>query len=72
MLYALGQSLSAVAISPLQNKKLMIYIPEGAIVEIPLDAPECGIVEAIWEGRSIEVFAEDVRKRGSKIRAAHS
>jgi len=72
MLYTLGQPLSAVAFSPVQSKKTIIFIPEGAVVEIPHDAPESGLVQAIWEGESIEVFAEDVRDRGYKVHAAHS
>ena len=72
MLYTLGQPLSAVAFSPVQSKKTIIFIPEGAVVEIPHDAPESGLVHANWEGKAIEVFAEDVRERGYKVHAAHS
>jgi hypothetical protein len=72
MLYTLGQPLSAVVVSSIQTKKTIIVIPDGAVVEIPHDAPECGLVEAIWEGKSIEVFAEDVLERGSIDRAAQS
>jgi hypothetical protein len=72
MLYTLGRPLSAVAVSPAQTKKTIIFIPEGAVVEIPHDALECGLVQAIWEGKSIEVFAEDVRERGYKVHVAHS
>ena len=72
MLYALGQPLSAVTLLPLQTKKTIIFIPEGAVVEIPHDAPEYGLVQAIWEGKAIEVFAEDVRERGCRVHAAHS
>jgi hypothetical protein len=72
MLYTLGQPLSAVVFSPVQSKKTIIFIPEGAVVEIPHDAPESGLVQAIWEGESIEVFVEDVRDRGCKVHAARS
>ena len=72
MLYTLGQPLSAVAFSPDHPKKTIIFIPEGAILEIPHDDLECGLVEAIWEGKSIQVFAEDVLERGYKVQAAHS
>jgi hypothetical protein len=72
MLYSLGRPLNAVAVSPAQTKKTIIVIPEGAVVEVPHDAPECGLVQAIWEGKSIEVFAQDVRERGYKVHAAHS
>ena len=72
MLYTLGQPVNAVAVSPVETKKTIIVIPDGAVVEIPHDAPECGLVQAIWEGKSIEVFAEDVRDRGYRVRAAHS
>jgi hypothetical protein len=72
MLYTLGRPLNAVAVSPAQTKKTIIVIPDGAVVEIPHDAPECGLVEAIWEGKSIEVFVEDVLERGSIVGAAHS
>ena len=72
MLYTLGQPLSAVAFSPDQSKKTIIFIPEGAVLEIPHDDLECGLVEAVWEGKSIQVFAEDVLERGYKVQAAHS
>ena len=70
MLYTLGRPLIAVAVSPAQ--KTIIFVPKGAVVEVPHDAPECGLVQAIWEGKSIEVFAQDVRERGYKVHAAHS
>lgn len=72
MLYALGQSVSAVAVSPAQAKRTIIFIPEGAVVEIPHDAPESGLVQAIWEGNPIEIFVEDVRDRGYTVHAEHS
>jgi hypothetical protein len=72
MLYTLGRPLSAVAVSPAQTKKTIIFIPEGAVIEIPHNAPESGLVQAIWEGKPIEVFVEDVRDRGYKVLAAHS
>ena len=71
MLYAVGQRLSAVAVSPAPAKKTILFVPEGAVVEIPHDAPECGLVQAIWEGKPIEIFVEDVRERGHEVQAAH-
>ena len=69
MLYTLGQPSSAVAFSPAQAKKTIIFIPEGAVIELPHDALDCGLVQAIWKGKLIEVFAEDVRERGGKVQA---
>jgi hypothetical protein len=70
MRYTLGRPLSAVAVSPDLSTKTIVFIPEGAVLEIPSDAPEFGFVDASWEGRSIQVFAEDVRARGSMVDAA--
>ena len=71
MLYTLGQPLSAVAVSPAEANKTIIVIPDGAVVEIPHDAPESGLVQAIWEGNPIEIFVEDVRDRGYTVHTAH-
>ena len=41
-------------------------ISRGALLEIP-DTERNGIIEIVYDGRSMSVFLQDVRERGERV-----
>jgi hypothetical protein len=50
--------------------RLVEYVPEGAIVRIPIAPPDTNqLVDVIWEGKCVLMFAQDLRDRGEGVKA---
>ena len=69
-------SAPTVAIVQEDGKPVAQIVPEGSTVNIPDlaavadDAPQgLGLIEAIWEARTILMFARDVRDRAELVTA---
>lgn len=48
----------------------IITIPHGAVIKLMGEPQKAGLVEAIWKGRRIAVFVQDIQSRGELIEAA--
>jgi hypothetical protein len=56
------------------GRRAAITIPSGATVRI-LSGPrpdDRRMVDALWERRTVVMFAEDIQTRGEEVNAAHS
>ena len=51
-----------------EGKRTAVHIPSGAIVKV-VSGPKNndGIVDVLWEGRTIAMFLVDVESRGTEI-----
>jgi hypothetical protein len=63
---------ATIALAPdAKGRKFVITIPEGGVVEV-VDGPIEGSqsLNVQWEGRTCEMFAQDLCKRGEEVRGA--
>jgi len=67
MRYKLQRSVAALKLDTGAPKKSFFFVPEGAVLETPLEFPEAGLIDALYEGGEIQVFAEDLRSRGDQL-----
>ena len=60
------------AIDIFEGKRVAVTIPDGAIVKVVSASSE--LVDVLWEGRTVAMFATDVSERGTEIkdRSAHA
>jgi hypothetical protein len=63
--YRLRSAIMAVARSRVGMQ--IDQIPKGALLEIP-DTERNGMIEIIYDGRSMLVFLQDVRERGERVK----
>jgi hypothetical protein len=59
------------ALDIVNGKRVVVTVPTGAIVEVvsgPTDE-DGRLIDVIWDGRAVRMFALDVRERGTEIRA---
>jgi len=51
-------------------RPVAISIPAGVVLKVSDVLPDAaGFVEAEWEGKSVQIFASDLRERGQLITA---
>ncbi len=41
--------------------RALIHIPAGALIEFVPPNVELGLIDVLWEGRSVAVFIQDIR-----------
>jgi len=54
------------------KRKQLVRVPEGAVIEVLklLRGPEGRqMAEVLWAGKTLEMFAEDIERRGEAILA---
>jgi hypothetical protein len=54
------------------RRKQLVRVPEGAVIEVLklLRGPEGRqMAEVLWTGKTLEMFAEDIERRGEAILA---
>lgn len=49
------------------DKRVAITVPADAVIETLSEDLENGIVEVVWDGRSIRMFAVDLHERGEVV-----
>jgi hypothetical protein len=56
------------------TRTVIITVPQGAIIEVAADTSGqgSGIVDVLWEGRALAMFAVDVETRGTEVAQATS
>ncbi len=52
----------------------LVMVPEGAVIRVLPGREDGPTVDVLWEGDALEMFAEDIRQRGTEVsvRAAHA
>jgi hypothetical protein len=61
---------TTVAVHREAAQPVAISIPSGTVLTVPDDsANSSGFVEVEWDGKSVQVFAVDLRDRGELIKA---
>jgi len=50
----------------------IITVPHGAVIKLMGEPQKSGLVEAIWNGRRIAVFMQDIKSRGESIQVANA
>ena len=52
----------------------LVMVPEGAVITVLPGSEDRRTVDVLWEGQALEMFAEDIRKRGKEVsaRATHA
>jgi hypothetical protein len=48
----------------------IITVPRGAVIKLIGQPDKSGLVEAVWKGRRIGVFIQDIKTRGESIQVA--
>ena len=48
----------------------IVTLPHGAVIRIVGEPQKSGLVEAIWNGRRLGVFIQDIQSRGEPIQVA--
>ena len=60
-----------VAVHTPTSESLTIFtVPRGAVIKVMGEPQKSGLVEAIWNGRRIAVFIQDIRSRGESVEVA--
>jgi hypothetical protein len=60
-----------VAVHTPTSESLTIFtVPRGAVIKVMGEPQKSGLVEAVWNGRRIAVFIQDIQSRGESIQAA--
>ena len=61
---------ATLAITMVEGRRKAVAIPVGAIVKV-VSGPTAGdrMVDVLWDGKTVEMFAVDVDVRGTEIRA---
>ena len=67
MRYRLNEPIVAMQRGRSNAESAQIALPPGAILQLPSDVPLRGLIDADWNGERIQVFAEDVRSRGTTV-----
>lgn len=64
--FTLGKETLALHVA--EGKRTAVHIPIGAIVKV-VSGPDNGngIVDVLWEGRTVAMFLVDVEARGTEI-----
>ena len=50
-----------------ETADLRFVLPSGALLNIVVEAPARGLVEAEWNAEVVRMFVEDVRSRGIRV-----
>jgi hypothetical protein len=57
-----------VAVHTPSSESLTIFtVPRGAVIKMMGEPQKSGLVEAVWDGRRIAVFIQDVQSRGESV-----
>ena len=61
---------ATVAVCQGAGRPVAMTVPCGAILNVPDESMNSiGLVEVVWKGNSVQVFAEDLHSRGTLINA---
>jgi hypothetical protein len=56
------------AVDVIDVERSAVTIPVGAIIEVTADPTDGdGLVDVLWEGRTVVMFATDLNVRGAEI-----
>jgi len=67
LFYKLGTTTLAV------KQSIAVPIPSGSILRISADLVDLnGLVDVEWDGETVQMFAVDIRERGTLIQAAQT
>ena len=61
---------TTLAIGDLNGKPVAVTIPAGDIVKLIADPSAAGnekMVDVLWEGRTVAIYAIDLKQRGSRL-----
>ncbi|HLG96645.1 MAG TPA: hypothetical protein VKX49_10085 [Bryobacteraceae bacterium] len=72
MRYRLNEPIVAARKRFSETESARIALPVGAVLRVPADTPQRGLIEAEWDGQLVRVFAEDVRSRGCLVEIVDS
>ena len=50
-----------------EGRQVARTIPQGAVVRAPQDLAADKLIEVVWEGQTILMFAQDIRARGERL-----
>lgn len=58
-----------IALALIDHKRVALRIPADSILTVSSGsrAQDMRMVDVLWEGQTVEMFAEDVQKRGEEI-----
>jgi hypothetical protein len=60
-----------VAVHTPTSESLTIFtVPRGAVIKVMGEPQKSGLVEAVWNGRRIAVFIQDIESRGESVEVA--
>ena len=49
------------------ERRHLVMVPEGAIIRVLPGPEDRSTVDVLWQGQALEMFAEDIRKRGKEV-----
>jgi hypothetical protein len=58
---------STLGVMAISNQRIAVSVPANAIVEVISHTHANRMIDVVWEGRSIKMFAQDIRERGEEI-----
>ena len=63
---------SLLGIQSADGQRIAVMIPEGATIQV-VSGPlaDTRMVDILWEGRNLAVFAEDILQRGKEVRSVN-
>jgi len=65
--YHLREDIPAVSYDA-DGKVKVFKLPVGAVVTVEIASQETGLVDGVWDGRTVSVFAQDLTTRGELVR----
>jgi hypothetical protein len=51
----------------IRNQRIAVSVPVNATVEVISHTHANRMIDVVWEGRSMKMFAQDIRERGEEI-----
>jgi hypothetical protein len=54
-------------ISAIRNQRIPVAVPANSTIEVVSHTHENRMVDVVWEGHTLMMFAQDIRERGEEV-----
>jgi hypothetical protein len=51
----------------IRNQRIPVTVPADVTVEVVSHTHENRMIDVVWEGRTLKMFAQDIRERGEEV-----
>jgi len=58
---------TTLGIAAVRNQRIPVAVPADATVEVISHTHSNRMIDVVWEGENLKMFAQDIRERGEEI-----